>query len=251
MKELLTLLGFFIAGILFVSIRTWIIKKTIKNSVKTIVENGEVVEDPTTVLEVSEEKPDVKKFTSGMFSFLNPVLWLKDISSLFNLRKITIYLTIISLIFAYGWYRGTQGKPIKMDIGWGKEAYVQIDNDSFLHIDKKGNVYLEDKKGKKIKQISVKDVPGLKNKLAPIGFQLKPIIVGGYGVGDTGNSGFEIGAGFSFLRYWKASLEAFATNRGVYLGTSYSITDNSGIGIGVGKGYDNSNRGILYYRFNF
>ena len=86
--------------------------------------------------------------------------------------------------------------------------------------------------------------------MSPVGFQLQPIFVGGIGIGDKGVKE-EIGAGVSVLRYWKMQLEAFLTNRGVYAGTSYSVTDNAGIGLAGGMGYKGDQRIIFYGRFNF
>ena len=102
-----------------------------------------------------------------------------------------------------------------------------------------------------IKNIKAKDFPLLAKQLRPIGFILEPVGVAGYGVGENTGGGFEGGAGISFLKYWSWKLDAFLTNRGVYLGTAYQITDNSGIGLGAGKGFEGDNRVILYYKFKF
>jgi len=201
----------------------------------------------------AEEKVSGNKFWTGFLSFFNPVLWLKDIVSLFNLRKLTIYLLIAIAIFSFAYVRGLGEKPVNIKLGWGKEAYVRISDDEMLHIDKKGNVYVEDPKtGKILKQVKAKDIKGLKARLAPIGLQLKPFVLGGFGIGTEGNSGLEVGAGVSFLRIWKANLDAFLTNKGIYGGISYKLTDNSGIGAGIGKGWKKDEyRGIIYYKFEF
>lgn len=192
---------------------------------------------------------DTKKALTGFFSLFNPILWVKDIISLINLRKLIIFGVIFSMVY---WW-GMQGKPITMDIGYGKEAYIRL-NGNFLHIDKKGLVYLEDKNGTKLKQISVKDIPALRRKLAPIGIEFKPIAVLGYGFGDR-QHGFEGGVGLSLIRYWQWRLETFVTQRGIYVGTSYKLTkykmENSAIGMGVGKGWRGDNRIMLYFRMEF
>ena len=114
---------------------------------------------------------------------------------------------------------------------------------------------MEDYEGNKLKQISVKDVPGLKKKLAPYGLQLEPIGIAGFGVSDYGKSGIEVGAGVSFFRAWKIWIDAFLTNRGAYLGASYKLDDigmdNSRLGVGGGKGYLGDNRAIVYYSWEF
>jgi len=195
------------------------------------------------------EKVSGKKFLSGMVNLFNPVLWLKDIFSLFNVRKLIIYLLIVAGIFAYGWYKGQQGKPAMLDIGYGNEAYIKLNGEQ-LHIKPNGTVFVEDEKGNVIKQVCVKDIPSLRRKLAPFGLKLEPFVLGGGGIGKEG-AGVEGGVGVSFLRFWKMNLDAFLTNRGAYLGTSYKITDSSGAGIGVGKGWEGDDRVIVYYKFKF
>ena len=223
---------FIIIGIIITVIFSWFRKLIVKNAVN-----------------VTDEKFQWKKFFSGFVGVFDSVGWAKDIVSLFNLRKLAIYGIIIGIIFAYGYWKGQQGKPVNVNLGYGKEAMIKLDG-NYLHITKQGEVFVEDNKGIKIKQISVKDIPALKKKLSPIGLQLKLIGIVGYGVGGE-NFGGEAGAGVSFFKYWKWRLEAFLTNRGIYLGTSYKITDNSGLGLGAGKGFEGDNRVIFYYKWEF
>ena len=247
-----------IVSIIFVNVRKFILKRT-ANIVKTkltqkynpILTNSSIGRSYNAPV----EKVSGSKFATGMLSFFNPVLWLKDLFSLFNIRKLTIYAIILGVIFAYGWYQGTQGKPIKMDIGYGKEALIKL-NGHFLHITKDGYVYVEDKDGNKLKQLSVKDIPYLKRKLSPFGLQLKPILVGGYGISDFGKSSPEVGVGVSWLRYYKFRLDSFLTQKGVYpVGVSYKLDglglENSAVGVGIGKGYSGDNRAIVYFRVGF
>lgn len=197
------------------------------------------------------EQVSSKKFTSGMLSLFNPVLWLKDIFSIFNVRKLIIYALIFGFVASYFYVQGRGSKPVKIDIGYGKEAILELnEKGEYVHIAKNGSVYYKDKDGNILKQLTVSDIPGLKKKLVPVGFQLKPVGIMGTGFGLDGLA-VEGGAGISFLRYWKMEFEAFLTNRGIYLGSSYKITDNSNIGLGVGKGYKGDNRMILYYRWKF
>jgi hypothetical protein len=230
-KDILLLGSFFLAGIVFMWLRSRLLNK-VKNTVKE---------------KITGEKFEVKKLKK-IFNLADKVEWIKSIKEIIDARKLVIYSLIIMTIYGYGWYKGKQGKPVKVDIGYGKEALIKLDG-HFLHINKEGEVYVEDGEGNKIKQIAVKDIPALQKKLKPYGFEFKPIGVIGAGAGNK--SGFEGGAGVSFVKYWQWRLEAFVTNRGIYMGTSYKITDNSGLGLGAGKGYKGDSRAILYYRWEF
>jgi hypothetical protein len=247
LNNILVLIGMFVAGAIFTYLRPKIFKRaktTVKDKLGLNASIGNVYKKN------GEEAFQIKKFVRGFGGLLSPVGWAKDFIGLFNSRKLVIYILIISCIFAYGYWKGNQNTPIKVDIGYGKSAIVKL-NGSFLHITETGEVWIEDKDGNKIKRISVKDIPSLKRKLAPIGLQFEPIGILGGGFGAKGISG-ELGAGVSWLRYWKWRLDSFITNRGIYpLGTSYKITDNSGVGIGVGKGWQGDNRVTVYYRWRF
>lgn len=191
------------------------------------------------------------RFGSGFFGLLDPIGWAKDFIGLFNVRKLVLYAIILITVATYFFVQGKRGLPVKIDIGYGKEAIIEINKEGdHLYIDKKGYVYIRDKNNDILKQVSVKDIPGLKKKLAPIGVQMQPIFVGGIGLGYRGTE-VEVGAGISFFRYWKLQLETFLTQKGIYVGTSYKITDNSGAGLAFGRGYFGDNRMMLYYRFNF
>lgn len=197
-----------------------------------------------------------KKF-AHIFYLGSAVEWAKSIKEIIDLRKAIIYLLILAGFFIYGYNKGWQGKPIQVDITRGEEVYIKL-NGEFLHIDKDGFVYIEDKKGNKLKQISVKDIPNLRKALSPIGLQLVPIGVIGASVGTSG-VGAEGGVGVSFFRFWKGRLDAFITSYpAVYLGTSYKLDGiglkNSAIGIGLGKGFkdfEEDTRTIIYFRVRF
>lgn len=201
----------------------------------------------------SSEKFDPKKFLKG-FILTDPVLWTKSIFEILDLRKLLIYSLIALMILGFGYYKGWQNRPVKIDIGYGKEVVIVLNGEE-LYIDKQGSVFVRDSKTRKIlKQITVKDIPNLKAKLSPYGFHLKPVIVAGISAGSIDKSGIEVGAGISFFRFWKMQMEAFITSHpAMYLGSSYSITDNSGVGIGLGKSLSDTNdtRIIIYGRINF
>ncbi len=256
MKDILVLLGMFVAGALFM----WLRPKIFKQAKKQVRMVWNEAFDKTERLNASignvfkangDEPFQWKKFTGGFLNIGSLKDWGKDIVSLFNVRKLTIYILIISVVFGYGWWKGTQGKPIKVDIGYGKEAKIGLEGGQYLHIDKTGRVYLKDKNGNILKTIGVKDIEGLKRKLAPIGLQFEPIAIMGAGMGISGFGG-EAGVGISWLRYWKWRMDAFITNRGLYpLATSYRLTTNSGIGVGVGMGWEGDTRTIVYYNWKF
>jgi hypothetical protein len=203
------------------------------------------------LLKQGKEVFEAKKFWSGFFGLFSPVGWAKDIIGLLNVRKLVLYALILGSVAVYFYVQGKGETPIRTNINYEEELNINL-NGEYLHKPKFSNdIYIKDTEtGKIIKQLKAKDIQGLKKKLSPIGFELQPIFMGGIGIGESGVEG-EVGAGVSFFRYWKMQLEAFLTNHGIYVGTSYSITDNSGAGIGVGKGYRGDDRIILYYRFNF
>ena len=190
---------------------------------------------------------DLRKFLTGLCSFFSPSLWAKDIVSIFNFRKLIIYALILGGIFLYGYTKGNQNLPIKVDIGFGREAVVNLGNGEYLWIQKSGEVAVIDNanplKAKVLRVIKAKDLGALSGKLSAIGFQFQPVAVVGYGMGIKGDGGIEAGVGISFIRYWRGSVEAFLTQKGVYVGTSYRLDrlhlNNTSIGIAVGKGYQN------------
>jgi len=200
--------------------------------------------------EIVTEKFNTTKAVSGLVNITSPVLWMKDIASIFNLRKLIIVGVIIGVIYGFGWYKGKQGvQPI---LDWhGKEEWVSL-NDHYLHILKDGTmeVVASDKKTI-LKKITVKDLDNLKKNLKPYGLILEPIVVAGGSMGESG-AGFEAGAGISWFKWYKTKLDAFVTSKGLYpLALSYSITDNSGIGLGAGMGWKGDKRVILYYKWRF
>jgi len=189
---------------------------------------------------------DIKKFFSG-FALFNPVAWSKRFVSFF--WNVVLYGVIIGAITFYGYTLGNKNQPVNVNLGYGREAIVKINNNEYMHITKSGEVHLQDKaddtKAKTIRVLTVSDLGNLQSKLSPIGFQFRPVAVTGYGLGigkDGGfDNGIEVGAGVSFFRYWRGSVEAFLTQKGVYVGTSYRLDriylSNASIGVAIGKGY--------------
>jgi len=192
-----------------------------------------------------------EKFISG-FALFDLKLWAKSFHILW--RHLIIFAIIFSCVFGYGYWSGRRGKPVEVDLAYEKEFTIQPPkniNGYVLYKPKNSYelVWKDIKTGKIVGKVKVKDIPELQKKLKPYGFILKPIGVLGYGLGDKNK--FEGGAGLSFLKYFKWRLESFLTNMGIYLGSSYKITDNSGLGIGVGKGYKGDNRVLFYYKWEF
>lgn len=185
------------------------------------------------------------KVLAGL-SLTDPVLWIKDLMSLFNPRKLIIYAIILVGIFSYAYMIGNQNVPVKVDLGYGREAVMNLGDGTYMHITKDGEVRIIDNanpaKAKVIRVLKVKDLGALQSKLSAFGFQFRPIAVVGYGLGMKGDGGIEAGVGVSFFRYWQGSIEAFLTQKAIYVGTSYRLDrlklDNTSIGIAVGKEYD-------------
>ena len=215
----------------------------IKKAILVSKESGQVV-----------EQFQMAKFAKG-FDLLNPVLWVKSIFEIIDLRKFIIYAVIVGCVLVYGYNTGYQNRPVSVNLGYGKEAIINLGNGEYMHITKEGEVHIQPTADPKdptiLRSIKIKDIPNLAKILSPIGLQFRPIIVVGYGVGTGGDNGLEVGAGVSFFRYWKMRLDAFATQKGVYLGTSYQITDSAGIGIGAGVGYKGDTRVIVYGSIKF
>ena len=185
-----------------------------------------------------------------IFDLGDGVEWIKSIKEIIDLRKLTIYTIVIASFFAYGYFKGQGNTPIKIDLDYAKEFRMKLDSHFLVKPKNSENLRIEDKNGNIIKNIKAKDFPLLAKKLKPIGFILEPIFVAGIGAGGDKN-GVEYGAGISFIKYWQWKLDGFLTNRGIYVGTSYQITDNTGLGLGVGKGYIGDNRIILYGKVKF
>ena len=256
-KEILILGSFFLAGIVVACSKDFIKKTIVKVFTKKPKQSsrfGCYVGKQYYV----KEPFSGPKFVQGLNPFTNPVLWGKSVIIL--IRQLLVVLLIASIvgggIFAYGYWKGQTNKPVIIDMTkYGDEMILELDKEgNVLHIDKTGHVYVEDKEGNRLRTIKVSDIPALKKALRPIAFQLKPCIVTGVGVSKTG-ADWEVGGGVSFLRYWRGSVEAFLTNMGAYLGTSYKLDqihlDNMSVGIGGGMGYDGDPRVIVYGRVTF
>lgn len=205
----------------------------------------------------SSESFDSKKLISGMTNITSKVLWAKEFSWLFNLRKLIIILLILGGIYGYGYWKGKINKPVNLVIDESVEFTIPVPNSSLALYKAKHSTQLQwinINTGKTISTVKVSEIPQLKKLLKPYGLQFKPIGVLGGGIGESGAS-VEGGVGISFAKWFQLNADTFLTNRGLYLGASYKLDNfklnNSSIGLGVGKGYKGDNRAILYYRWEF
>jgi hypothetical protein len=235
-------------------IRKRIIKPILRKKFKASNEDGVTLPQ----VAPSSPPPEVevlskKKFLNGFFNIKSPVLWLKDLCGLINLRKIIVAILVIGCFYGWGYVRGIKNKPVFFNLE-GKEATIALNNHR-LHILPDGSAQVEDKDGTVLKKITVKDIPELRKALNPISFQFKPFALAGYGIAQ-GTSGMEYGAGVSWFKIWRANIDSMLTQVAVYpLGISYKLDQlhlpNSAVGLAGGIGYDGDKRALLYFKMNF
>ena len=267
LKDILMILSGIVGGTLFVIIKNKFFKKAKEAVVKIIPD-----EDKLKVKELYEkglvpeklykevcEPPqptecfDTKKAVTGLTNLKNPVLWMKDIASIFNLRKLIIIGVIISVIWGYGYYKGKINKPVQLIISEEVEFTIPVPNNDLALYHPKHSTELQwinTVTGKVIGKVKVKDIPELKKLLKPYGFDLKLFAAVGGSLGEK-KTGFEGGLGAEFFHWFKWNANALITNLGGYLGVGYKITDNFDVLLGAGKGWDGSNRVGLFGKFKF
>jgi hypothetical protein len=238
-----------IGGYIFTKLQSKVVA-TWKALIEKKVPEIKVVEDKITAeCTVIKEKFCWSKLWNGIISLRNPTLWAKEFSWLFNLRKLVIVGVIIGVIYGVGYFRGVSGKPVFFNMQ-GKQAMIKL-NDHYLRIDSDGSAHVLDKDMKTVlKDIKVKDIPGLRESLRPFGFRLKPFFTAGGGVGEK-KKGFEAGLGLDFFRFYRSNANVWLTNLGGYVGIGYQITDNFDALVGVGKGFSGDNRAYIGGKFRF
>ncbi len=209
------------------------------------------------------EKFSWKKLFTGFTDVLNPILWAKDIFSLINLRKLAIYAVIFISVYTYvsekAYKKAINEKPVTVEWTYDKGVTIDLGDGEQLIKEKKDNkLYKYNIRSGEKTLIKIKDVPSLKKSLNPLQFKLEPIGIIGYNVwNDIGeDTNFEGGGGLSFLRYYRAHLDCFLTNCGVYGGVSYDLDsigfENSALGVGFGAGYKKKEKRVLvYFRIKF
>ena len=196
----------------------------------------------------------LSKFLSGLFSVFSPTNWAKDIASIFNIRKIIIYVLIGGAIYYFGIRTGTphfnisslEGQSYTIDLGGGQK----------LDITKSGILQVTDMKGKVLKTIKSADIPELNKILKPIGFVFKPFIAAGLGGSTAQGGSLEGGAGFQWFKLYYLGVDVLATNKAIYpLGISYNLSKfaggNTSVGIAGGMGYKGDARVLLYVKVAF
>lgn len=233
LKDIIMILSGILGGCLFILIRNKIVNHT---------------------KEVIGEKFNLPKFTNGMLNVTSSVGWAKDIHDIFNLRKLIIIGIIVGCIWGYGYYKGKVNKPVQLVISEEIEFTIPVPHSDLALYHPKHSTQLQwinTVTGKIISIVKVKDIPELAKKLRPYGFVFEPIAIAGGSLGETG-AGFEAGAGIGWFKWFKAKIDSFITNRGLYpIGVSYGLTENSGVGLGAGIGYKGDKRVILYYKWRF
>jgi len=265
LKDVLMILGGVVGGCIVIFIKNKfftkakaavvnIIPEADKAKIKELYEKNlipkkvyEEVFPPTT------ETFNSTKAVSGLINIKNPVLWAKDIASIFNLRKLIIVGVILAVIFGYGWYKGKTNKPVQLAISEEVEFTIPVPNSSLALYHPKHSTTLQWinlETGKVVGTVKVKDIPELKKLLKPYGFRFKPFFTAGGSLGATGAKA-EAGAGIDFFKYFKWNANAFLTNVGAYLGVGYQLTDNFDILAGYGQGYKGDQRTYIGGKFRF
>lgn len=164
-----------------------------------------------------------------------------------SIRTLLVAAVIVGAVYVIGFWRGQVNKPVHFDLK-GKEATIKL-NEHFLKISSDGTAQVIDKQGKVLKVIRPKDIPELERELRPIGFEFKPVMVTGLGVGTSIK--YEAGLGVSVFKFNKFSLNGFITNGGAYVGPSYKLTSNFDALVGIGKGYEMETRVNVGGRWKF
>lgn len=211
--------------------------------------------------ELAEKVPfDIEKFIKGVFGLGNTKQeWSKTIAQELSLRtwgiRLAIIMVIIGVIYGYGWYKGHQGLQPVLD--WhGKEEWVSL-NDHYLHVKTDGSMEIvASDKQTVLKKLTVKDFENLKKNSRPYGLILEPVGVAGGGISNI-KSDFEGGLGLRYAKFFKWVADVSLTNRGFYpFGISYKLTDSSAVGLSIGTGFKEGERGfferyLIKYSFKF
>lgn len=206
-------------------------------------------------LELNKESFSWAKVLKGMFSLLDPVEWSQTFRELgiTDARKWIIVAMILGCLYGWGYMKGVENRPVHFDMR-GSDAMIAL-NEHYLHVLPDGSAQVEDEHGNVLKSIRVKDIPALRKALLPVGFDFKPFFTAGLGVGSGNNknsgAGLEAGVGSSIFKFYKWHLDTWLSNKGVYLGADYKLTDNFGVISGVGQGYEGEKRIYLGGKWNF
>jgi len=244
-KDLIMILSGIIGGTLIVVIRNFILNKA-----KQKLLNGQTI---------IQEPFNLAKFIQGMTTLKSGTSWAKDLHDLFNLRKLIIVGVILGVIWGYGYYKGHINQPVQLLIDEAVEFTIPVPKSDLALYKAKHSTelkWINTVTGKVIGKVKVKDIPELAKKLKPYGFTFEPVGVLGYGISNADNS-TEVGIGVRWVKYFRWISDICITSKGFYpLGISYKLTDSSAIGLSVGTGYKQLERGfferfMLKYSFKF
>ena len=267
LKDMLMIAGGILGGTIFVLLKNKIFGKAKaavvkiipeedKAKVKDLYEKGLVPEalyKQVCTVPTPTECFDSKKAVTGLLSVNNKVLWMKDIASIFNLRKLVIIGVIIAFISGYGYWKGKTSKPVNLVIDVAAEFTIPVPNSPLALVKQKNSTelkWINLETGKVVGTVKVKDIPELKKVLKPYGFRFRPFMTAGGSLGNTGAKA-EVGAGVDFFKYFKWNANAFLTTVGAYLGVGYNLTDNFDVLAGFGLGYKGDQRVYLGGKWRF
>lgn len=208
-----------------------------------------------------------KKFIGGLTNISSKTDWAKDFVSILNLRKVIMYIIIISLVAGIFYWKGIKNTPVEI----GKELF-NYEQEFILRlnskeIDKYENpalikpmnsslLHYGDWRNKRLgKPVKVEDIDKLRETLKPYGFTNKIIGVMGLGISPNDVSG-ESGVGYRYARLWKLRTEIVATDKGFYpISVSYKpdwYFSNTSLNIAGGKAWeDGMNRGFFGLNVEF
>lgn len=264
--DLLMVLSGIGGGLIFVLIKNKLFSK-IKKQVNTIPEvqkvEGAIIDDVkkaeaviTPAIQKVEttlkETFDKKKLINGTLNVKDPVLWWKDITSVFNLRKLVIVGVILSVIWGYGYYKGQISKPVHFNFSYESELTIPVPEGSkaFFKPKNSSEAYWIDSEGKRI-PVKVKDIKELKNLLRPYGFDIRPFVTAGGSLGLKGAKA-EAGIGMQWFKWFRWHVDSFLTSVGIYpAGVSYRISNNFDLLGGYGYGYKGDQRIYLGGKWKF
>jgi hypothetical protein len=243
MKDILLIGSGLLAGLI-----VWFLKTVLSNQLKA---KAKAIISPEG--EVNDiEKFNAKKLFEGMGSLVRGDLWGKSLAQELSLRTWAVRLALLGIVIGvwggYCWYKGKTNKPVQLIINEETEFTIPVPHSDLALYHPKHSTQLQwinTVSGKVIEIVKVKDIPELAKKLRPYGFIIEPVIVGGFGISNAG-SGIEGGIGIRYAKYFKWVADVCLTNAGFYpFGVSYKLSDNSAIGLSVGTGFKNGERGFF------
>jgi len=202
-----------------------------------------------------------QKFKAGMLRLTNKVDWAKDIISIFNVRKLIVYIIIMGLFASYFYWAGKKDTPLTIDnsiIAYEKSLTIELDKGEINKLDKpairkppNANAFLyydivNKKYGRELKGGALKE---FEKKYKPYGFENRLIGVAGVGISRDDVSG-ESGIGFRYFRLWRIRGELVITDKGFYpISLSYKpdwFFSNTSLNVSGGKAWKTSSNRRMF-----